>query len=115
MPKRIEKVNEMFKRELAHILHQHFLSVEEGLVTVTQVKTATDLKDATVWVSVLGADADQVIEDLQKKAWEIRSLLKERKLTLRYLPNLHFKVDRTAEKAARIEELLKEVKKEKNS
>jgi len=106
----MERVNEMLKYEIANILRESFFVEEAGLVTVTHVETAKDLKDATVWVSVLGADSDKVIEDLQKKAWEIKSLLKERKLSLRYLPNLHFKVDRTAEKAARVEELLKEIK-----
>jgi ribosome-binding factor A len=110
---RLGKVDEMLKREIAKILQENFPMEEYGLVTVTLVKTAEDLKDATIWVSVLGENAERAISFLNEKSWEIKSYLRERKLTIKYIPNLHFKLDLTAEKAARIEELLREIKKER--
>ena len=111
----MEKVDAMLKREIATILNEKLSMEEAGLITVTQVVTADDLKDATVWVSVLGADVSLVVDNLNEKVWEIKSYLKEREIKLKYLPNLHFKADRTAEKAARVDELLKEIEKEKKS
>ena len=82
------------------------------LVTVTGVKCSSNLRDATVFVSVFcpkGNTESQkasVLELLAKKRAAIQSMVASR-IVLKYTPVLHFKLDDTAEKADRVETILR--------
>jgi ribosome-binding factor A len=67
-----------------------------------------------VFVSVKGSDKEQrdAIKALEHAAGYIRSEMIER-LQLRRLPEMHFTLDESQEHVERIEQLLKEVKKDK--
>jgi ribosome-binding factor A len=72
------------------------------------------MKHARVYVHVRGTNKEQTdaIKALDHASGYIRSELIER-LQLRRLPDLHFVLDLSQEHVERIEELLKEVKKDK--
>jgi ribosome-binding factor A len=82
-----------------------------GPVTVTEVRLAPDLKQARVYVSVLGTDAEQAatLEGLAAASGFIRHELCER-LQLRRAPDLRFVEDRSEEYGRRIEELIRRTK-----
>jgi len=86
----------------------------EGMVVVSEVRVQPDMKHARVFVHARGTDKEQTdaIKALEHAAGYIRSEIIER-LQLRRLPELHFALDLTQERAERIEQLLKEVKKDK--
>jgi ribosome-binding factor A len=79
--------------------------------TVTEVRMTPDLKQARVYVSVMGSEEEQkgTIKALTTAAGFIRHELSER-LQLRRAPELMFVLDRSEEYAQRINELLRRAK-----
>jgi ribosome-binding factor A len=86
----------------------------EVSVVVSEVRVQPDMKHARVFIAVRGTDKEQTdaIKALEHASGFIRSELIER-LQLRRLPDLHFTLDHSQEYTERIEQLLKEVKKDK--
>lgn len=87
-----------------------------GFVTVTAVDVTRDLRHATVFVSVMGDDEAKkaTFEGLASVAHHLRSLL-GKSLRLRNAPEIHFKLDESIARASRIEELLAQVRNERES
>jgi ribosome-binding factor A len=88
----------------------------EGMVVATQVRVQPDMKHARVFISVTGTSKEQsdAIKALEHASGYIRRELVER-LQLRRVPELHFTLDLSQEHIERIEQLLKDMKKEKPS
>lgn len=82
-----------------------------ALATVTEVRMTPDLKQARVYVSVLGTESEQrdALKGLHSAAGFIRHELSER-LQIRRAPELFFVLDRSEEYGHRIDELLRRTK-----
>ena len=61
MSNRTLRVNELLQRELSDILRKQYQS-ETVAVTITEIRVAPDLRDARVFVSVIGDE-----DELQRK------------------------------------------------
>ena len=73
-----------------------------GLISVTKVSLSLDRADARIWLSVLPAGhADLTLKGLQSAATKIRKELSE-KLRMRRLPRLHFLLDESLKREARV-------------
>jgi len=83
-----------------------------GLVTVTEVRVTPDLKQARIFVSVMGTDAEQAstLQGLAAAAGYVRRELTQR-LRLRRGPELFWILDKSEEYGERIEGLLRQMKK----
>ena len=106
--KRLDRVNQLIKEEVSMLLQRELKDPRLGFVTVTEVDTTTDLRQAKIFVSVLGG-AEQwkaSITALTSARGFIRNWLR-RHLDLRVTPELVFRPDRSMEHAARIQALLK--------
>jgi ribosome-binding factor A len=81
-----------------------------GFVTVTGVEATTDLKQATVWVSVLGTDRERerTLEGLQAAHGVLQSSV-ARELRLRRTPVLAFQYDPTVERGVRLTQMIDEL------
>ena len=81
-----------------------------GFVTVTGVRTTTDLEHATVWISVLGSERqqDRTLAALERAAGVLQGRL-ARELHLRRTPQLLFAYDHTVERGARMTKLIDEL------
>ena len=91
MSYRNKRVAEVIKEAIANIILQDLQDLNFNCVTVTQASVSPDLKNATIYLSILG-DSDQqnlTIEHLNRAKGKIRHLL-ARQVTLRYLPDLKF-------------------------
>src|SRR6202022_3205310 len=88
----------------------------EGMVVVNEVRVQQDMKHARVFVSMQGTHQEQTdaIKALEHAAGFIRRELIER-LQLRRTPELDFTLDLSQERVQRIEQLLKEMKKDNPS
>jgi ribosome-binding factor A len=88
----------------------------EGMVVASEVRVQPDMKHARVFINVKGTNKEQsdAIKALEHASGYIRRELVER-LQLRRVPELHFTLDLSQEHVERIEQLLKEVKKDKPS
>ena len=109
---RMDKVNEEFKRELGKIIDQDLKNPNiTGLISVTKVKTSPDLKNAKIYISILGSKSKKnTLEGLKKASGFIRTELAQR-VNLRYIPELIFELDETMEYGAKIDSILKELNK----
>jgi len=109
--KRADRVNALLQRELAMIISEELRDPRIAFATVTGVEVTADLRSARVHVSVLG-DEEQVRSTLVALN-EARPYLRHEigtRTDLRYVPDLTFLSDQTAERAARISTLLREAK-----
>ena len=97
---RLKKVNELIQQTLAERLGE--LPVKGGLVTVTAVETAPDLRHATVWLSLFGEVGE---DELQRITPELRESLS--RLELKYIPRLEFKIDPSAAYAEQMERIFR--------
>ncbi len=81
-----------------------------GFVTVTNVKTTTDLAQATVWVSVLGTEREReaTLKALTRAAGVLQAAV-NRELRLRRTPLLAFAYDPSVERAVRLTKLIDEL------
>lgn len=106
MKERLQQVNSLIRDELGSFL-QEFLEVPLGtLVSVTKIETSIDLYYATAFISVLPKDLEQrIMNQLNKRIREIQRHL-NRRLEMKYVPQLRFKFDREEEKQQAFEELL---------
>jgi ribosome-binding factor A len=112
---RHERVGEEIAHEINAMLAGELKDPRlEGMVVVTEVRVQPDMKHARVFVSMRGSEKEQAdaIKALEHASGFIRSELIER-LQLRRLPELHFALDFSEERVERIEQLLKEVKKDR--
>ena len=85
----------------------------EGTIVASEVRVQPDMKHARIFITVQGSEKERVdaIKALEHASGFIRRELGER-LQLRRLPELHFTLDLTQEQVERIEQLLKEMKKD---
>lgn len=112
--RRMNRVDELLKEEIARVIRKDVADPRVGFATIMDVKTSPDLRHAQVFVSILG-DEDQKtegIEALRRASGYVRSLIGD-VVRLRYLPELRFELDRTMERAARIDALIEEVREER--
>ena len=84
-----------------------------GFVTVTAVRTSPDLRLATVYVSVLGEEAerDEALQALEHARVPIQQRI-NRELRMKRTPVLRFEYDQTVESGARLSKLLDELEPE---
>ena len=109
--RRPERVGEMIRFEISELLIRGLRDPRIGLTTVTQVKMSPDLKQARVYVSVLGGveERKETLAGLNSAAPHIRHEIGAR-LRLRNTPELNFFYDNSIEYGARIEELIQKTK-----
>jgi len=113
---RHERVGEEIAHEINAMLAGELKDPRlEGNVCVSEVRVQPDMKHARVFVSVRTENAKEqgdAIKALEHASGFIRHELIER-LQLRRLPDLHFSLDLSQEHMERIEQLLKQMKAEK--
>ncbi|MBM3423507.1 MAG: 30S ribosome-binding factor RbfA [Chlorobi bacterium] len=110
---RTEKVASLLQHELGAILEKE-LPRSGALVTIVDVKVTADLGIARIYVSIIGSAEQQA--DIM--AWlhdETKNIRKSLSTVIRHhfrrIPEIEFYEDRLYEKANRIEQLLREVRK----
>jgi ribosome-binding factor A len=107
---RNKRVAEVIKEAVAKILLQELQDPNFRFVTVTQAKISPDLKNATIYLSILGNEDEQnrALEHLNRATGRIRHLL-GKQVTLRYLPELTFAIDTILKEEEKIGEILNEL------
>ena len=110
MTARTEQLDELFRQEIAGIVSREVADPRIGFVTITDVETTPDLRHAQVWVSVIGqpAERDITIAALGRAMPFVRRELGHR-LRLKRIPDLHVRLDDTAERGTRVLRLLHEI------
>jgi ribosome-binding factor A len=110
MTQRTERVDELLRQEIGALLAKEVADPRIGFATITDVETSPDLRHAKVWVSVIGqkGDRDETLRALQNAMPFIRHEL-GRRLRIRRIPDLHVRIDDSAERGTRVLHLLSEL------
>lgn len=109
------KVGEEIRHSLSEIfLHEHFYdsSNNDISLTVSEVRVSPDLRNATAFVMPLAGKAPEgFIETLNQISPQFTHLV-GKKVKLKYIPKIFFKIDSSFENASKIENLINLIKKE---
>src|SRR4249919_2400046 len=110
---RLQRVNQLIREEISHLIQRELKDPRLGFVTVTEVDVAKDLRTAKVYVSVFGSEAQlqSSLQALESARGFIRSWLLPR-LRLRAVPQFTFHPDRSMAHAAHIQTMLEGLKTE---
>ena len=105
---RPERIAETLREEIAQIVGYELEDPRLTLVTVTEVRVADDLRDASVYVTVQGDEKEHqtALRALQHAAPYVRKQLGF-SLNLRHTPALHFVRDTVEEQAERVDTVLR--------
>ncbi len=108
--KRSKRVQELLLEEISKLIQFELKDPRIGFATLTGVDLTDNLKHARVFVSIIGDDKQKqdTLEGLQSARGFIRSWL-GKNLFLKYIPELDFQLDQTAERAQTISRLLNEI------
>ncbi len=107
---RVEKVQELMKQEISKIILRELKDPRLGFITVTDVECTGDLREAKVYVSLMGSEKQikDSWEGLQSSLGYIRREIGQR-IRLRFTPELKFELDKSLDYSAHIQELLLKV------
>jgi ribosome-binding factor A len=109
--KRSQRVRDLLREEIADIIIFKVKDPRIGFLTVTGVDVTDDLKIAIVYVSILKEEEKQSTLDILQAAKSfIRSELSKR-LKMKFIPSIDFRLDTSIEYGHRIEQLLSEIRK----
>ena len=108
---RIVRINELLKRVLADLMETLGFNEEQGrIISITRVDCASNLKSASVYVSILGAKNEEeevrIIRRLIERKAEIQSLM-SKEVILKYTPVLQFILDHSVADGDRVLDLLR--------
>ena len=116
MSRRTERVNELLRQEISDLLLREVRDPRvSGLVTITSVDVSPDLRQAKVYVSVMGSEGEQdsTMRAMEAGARFLQHQLRKR-LTIRRTPELRFFKDDSIEKASRMLALLDEAREDRS-
>lgn len=109
---RLTRVNELMKREIGEALFH--ISADEELdlsaITVTNVSTSSDLRNARVMVSIRDHKSERadILNSLTKMRGKIQKII-NKNMTLKYTPCLTFELDNSVEKGDQVLGIIKEI------
>ena len=111
MSRRIDRVNELLRLEISQVLARQIKDPRlSGVITITEVKTTPDLRNALVLLSVMGDQEAKksALAGIESAAKFLRRELRGR-LTLRYVPFLRFALDDSLEHADRLMRIMNQL------
>jgi len=109
MGERMRRVNESVRAVIADALGD-LKDPRIGLVTITGVEVSPDLREGTVFVSVLGSEKKRraTLEGLESAHGYLQSRIAH-ELELKRTPHLRFEYDPTVERGVRMTKLIDEL------
>ena len=111
MSRRVDRVNELLRLEISQLLARQVKDPRlSGVITITEVRAAPDLRTALVLVSVMGDDETKktALAGIQSAAKFMRRELRDR-VSLRYVPFLSFTLDDSLETSNRLIGMLNQI------
>ena len=112
MSVKIERIASMLEKEISYILMTEVKDPDIKFVTVTNVKLASDLGYAKIYVTVLDQNKkDETLRSLKAARGFIRRELANR-VEIRHIPELDFVYDESIEYGKKIEDIIEEIHKE---
>ena len=108
MKHRLLRINELVKRELSGIIARE-ITFDSAIVSISHIDVVPDLKNAHVFVSVLGDETGaSVMAKLEAHRTTLQAEL-GRHVVLKYTPHLVFHLDDSIERGARVIEIMQKL------
>jgi len=114
--KRQLQLGNVLQKDLSEVFQRNNMEFfGRAMVTVTRVYLTPDLGLARVYLSIFNVeDKDEVMANVQELKHKIKKLLVEKiRKKMRIMPKLEFYQDETLDNVFRMEELFKDLKKDK--
>ena len=112
MSERIQRVNQLIRKELSQILADELDFSIGTLVTLTRGETLIDLSYSNIFISVIPEkDSKRVLGFLNRNVKQFQQKINGR-LRMKTVPKIHFIEEGKTKEAARIEEILEKIKRE---
>lgn len=109
MSLRIQKVNELLKREIGSLILKEFDFSKDTMVTITEVNTSSDLLWTKAKISVMPfSKAEKILKVLNYQIPSFRKFL-GKKLKIKIVPKIRFELDKSEEKKTKIEQLIRKL------
>ncbi len=112
--KRLDRINELLKREIADLIERFDLRIENCLVTVSNVETSPDLRHAKVFISILGktleSHKEKIIHNLERHRHHLQAKI-AKDIILKYTPVLEFIIDDSIAKGDRVLSIISDIEK----
>ena len=110
---RVEKVQELMKQEVSDIIFNELKDPRIGFVTVTSVACTEDLREAKIYVSVMGDEkkARDTLNGLNSSLGFVRREIGKR-IRLRLTPEISFALDTSLNYSDHSQRLLNEIHEE---
>ena len=106
---RLKKISKLIKEEISLIFLHKIQDSSIGLVTVTKVDVSPDLRNAKIYLSVFPNNKrDSSLAKVKELHGIFRTELAAR-MTTRYVPELRFFLDDSADYVEHIDTLLKKI------
>ncbi len=107
--KRAVRVGDLMREEIADILMHKVKDPRIGFVTVTGVELSDDLRHAKVFVSIYkDEEKETTLKAIEVAKGFIRREL-GRRMRLKFVPEIVFRIDKSIEYGNRIERILREI------
>lgn len=105
-----DKIAGIIQKEISEIIQFELKDPKIGFITITDVDVTGDLSQAKIFVSFLGQTARQEagMKALERSKGYLRSQLAKR-MTIRKVPELIFKIDTSLEKGNKIERIIADI------
>jgi ribosome-binding factor A len=112
MSKRISRVNALLQREISQQMRRYYRS-DAVSITISDVDTSPDLRNARVFYSVLGNDKAIAAskEFFRKKGGDIHQRV-SKEITLKYFPRFEYRYDPSMVRGSEILDMLDELENE---
>ena len=116
MSKRIQRLNQIIKKEVAQLILRE-IDWEEGgwrprdvLVTVTRAEVTLDLRESKIYVSIMPEkEESQILDFLNRRIFLLQKKI-DKRLKMRPVPKISFLEEKSTAEAGRIEEILEKLK-----
>lgn len=106
---RTDRIAEEIKKVISDMIQNELKDPRvKGLISVTKTLITKDLKYCKIYISVLGADKNEVLEGIKSGAGYMRKELGNR-IEIRILPELNFILDDSLEYGAHIDQVIKDI------
>lgn len=111
MTTRQNKVGELLRAEISDVILREFKDPRLGFITVISVEVTSDMRHARVFVSVMGTEQERAanLKILKRAEHFVRQAVGKR-ISMKTLPEIEFKLDTSADKAIHMLELLEQIK-----
>ena len=113
---RIEKLQELIKQETSKMLLYDIKDPRIGFVTVTDVEMTGGLREAKIFVSIMGNEEQikDTMKGLQSALGFVRREIGKR-IRLRFTPEISFAPDKSLDYSEHIQKILLQIERERDT